>query len=305
MSCSCSQARLSDGQPLVEAFDQVRTGCPALNLLLAPDEVWQTVVADASGPLDKAHHCSCLLLAYDRGFLERITSPVHRFLLDGGTLRANLTRQYRRDLQERWLSESDELSRHGKFKMFFGKLVELQIADWLAGKGWPVIGLEALGHDCDIGAQSPEGVPHSIEVKYVGQGIDNFRLVVDALGGGPGTGSLPLYGAINYVLFRTYEAAVGLRRHANPKLAVIVIDAQTWPTLDVPLGNRWLDWDRPAFLQTEEQDWNRFLNEQRVTRYPNIGSELADLVHTLDSVWIVRLDTSYRYSLKYEQRLAG
>ncbi len=86
--------------------------------------------------------------------------------------------------------------------------------------------------------------------------------------GAPKAGWFGLYGAINYVLFRAYEVAVGLRAEQPPKMAILVVDAQTWPLVEVPLSNAWLDWAQPTFVRTEEEDWNRFLDSQRRTRYP-------------------------------------
>lgn len=287
----------------VEAFGLVRRQCPALKELLAPDDVWPAIVADAAAP-NSACHRSYLLLAYERGCLPRITAPVHRFLFDGPRLHSKVTKQYRRDLEERWLVEIDEVARHERFRRFLGRIVELQIADWLADRSWNVTGLEALGATCDVQGSSPEHRSYSIEVKYIGQGTDDFRDVVDVLTGGPGTGSKSLYGALNYLLFRVYEAALALRRCTGPKMAVVVIDAQAWHVFDLPLENHWLNWETPSFLPTGEEDWNEFLQRQRDC-YPAIDSELANVVGELERVWLVRLNSGYQYSLEYEYRLSG
>src|SRR5262249_46296922 len=144
----------------------VRERCPALKQLLAPDEVWELIVANSTEPLDDALHCSCLAKAYHHGNLGRLTGPIHQFLLTGPDVDARLTKQYRQDLRERWLAETSERSRHEEFRRFLGKIVELQVASWLADHQWNVTGLEALGERVDIAASSPENIPHAIEVKY-------------------------------------------------------------------------------------------------------------------------------------------
>ncbi len=309
MKCSCTVARHDATKPLVEAFGVVRQECQALKVLLAPDDAWSVIAADASGPPNSARHLSYLLLAYKRGCLARITGPVHRFLFDGERLHSKVTKQYRRDLQERWLFDRNkvarnEVARHEQFKQDFGKVVELLLAEWLRDKGWTVTGLAALGAHSDVVAASPEQCSYSIEVKYIGQETADFRQVIEALAGRPAGGSTTLYGGINYLLFRVYEAAVSLRRCATLKLAAVVINEQAWDVFDVALKNRWLSWEAPAFLPTAETDWNAFLQKQRA-RYPSIDSDLASVVRGLDRVWIMCLTGHYGCSLEFEYRLAG
>ncbi len=60
---------------------------------------------------------------------------------------------------------------------------------------------------------------------------------------------MSLYSAVNYLLFRTFEAgrqlqAVGERR----RIAAIVIEDLTWWRFELQLKNNWLDWHRPVFL---------------------------------------------------------
>lgn len=304
MTCTCAATHFDTTKPLVEALGNVRERCLALKELLAPDDVWPVIVADAANP-NSACHRSYLLLAYERGCLFRITGPVHSFLFESSRLHSKLTEQYRRDLQERWLLETDAVARHERFRRFLGKIVELQIADWLAGRDWKVTGLEALGAPCDVEGSSPEQQPYSIEVKYIGQRTDDFRDVVDALAGRPGGGgSRSPYGAVNYLLFRVYEAALSLCHCTGSKIAAVVIDAQAWYGLDLPLKDRWLNWKMPSFLPTEEEDWNEFLRKQRDC-HPAIDSELQNVVRKLERVWIMKLNSGYEYSLEHEYRLAG
>ncbi|HEV8487465.1 MAG TPA: hypothetical protein VGV87_28215 [Blastocatellia bacterium] len=304
MRCTCIGIERRDREAAVDAFKAVRDECVALKDLLAPDESFAAITADAARPNSAAHR-SCLLLALERGCLHRVTWPMHHFLFRGREVHPALTKQYREDLRERWLLENDEIQRQKRFRAFFGKLVELQVAHRLTELGWRVTDLEALGSNCDIAARSPSGVPYSIEVKYIGQGDDHFRLVFDALNGGTGVGSLPLYGAVNYLLFRAYEIAASLRDRPGLKMAILVVDGQTWLSLEEPLANRWLDWANPGFLQTEERDWNEFLAAQRVKRYPAIDTELRCLLRTLNLIWVMKLGDQFEYSVEQEARFSG
>jgi hypothetical protein len=298
-NCPCLDVGEHRQEDVIYAFAALRSECGALNTVLAPADAWSAMVTDAANP-NAAVHRSYLLLALQRGCLDRVTRPVHRFLMRGQHVRPDVTKQYLEDLPERWLNKGDEMERHKRFRRFFGKIVELQVAQWLTDLGWAVTDLEALGHRCDIAGQSAAGVPHSIEVKYLGQTDDDFRLVLDSMKGDRQAGWLGVYGAINYLLFRAYEVAVSLRAEADSRMAILVVDAQTWPLIEVPLANGWVDWARPKFVPTEEAGWNRFLESQRQTRYPAIDSDLADLVGTLTRLWIVTLGNRFSYSIERE-----
>jgi hypothetical protein len=297
--CACLKAGEYGHEEVAPALAALRNECAALRVVLVPDDSWSAIVADAKSP-NAAAHRSYLLLALRRRCLDRVTRPVHRFLMRGQEVRADLTNQYRQDLRERWLFKGDEMERHRRFRQFFGKIVELQVVQWLTDLDWIVTNLEALGHSCDIAADSPDGVSFSIEVKYLGQMDDDFRLVLESMRGTQKAGWFGPYGAINYVLFRAYEVAVSLRAERGRKMAILVIDAQTWPFVEVALSNAWLDWKQPKFIQTEEQDWNQFLESKRRSTYPVIDSELTELVKSLDRVWIAMLGNRYSYTLEHE-----
>ncbi len=303
VTCLCAAPRSDTAEPDVETLATVREHCPVLRKLLAPNDIWPAIVADASAPNDASHR-SYLLLAYERGCLARITGPVHKLLFDGSALRSSLTKQYRRDLSEHWLLATDKVARHERFRRFLGKLVELQVANWLVDRGWRIMELEALGSEYDVVGFSPEQILHSFEVKYIGQTTDDFLSICGALAGGSAALWTSVYGSVNYLVFRVYEAAKKLRRSSGLKSVVVVIDAQAWCAFDRQLKERWLNWDAPSFLQTTETDWNQFLEQQREA-YPAIDSELSDVFRELKSVWVLRLNSGYEYSLEYEYRPAG
>lgn len=287
-------------RPVFDGFAVVRQNCPALREILLPAEPWELVSGQMSAPADNAQHQSYLLLAYERGVLAKITAPVHRFLLDGSSPHPNLTSQYRHDLQERWLVEVDPVSRHERFRQFFGKIVELQLVRAITNWRWTVTDLEALGAHADVVALSPEDALSSFEVKYIGQETGHFQTVLRALAGQPAVGKGSPYGAINYLLLRVYEAALRLRELSPPRIAVVVIDALAWHAFEAQLEERWVRWYQPAFLAADGE-WARFLQSQ-CARYPNVDADLSNAVRTLDRIWVLRMDSQYDCVLEYDEQ---
>lgn len=109
-----------------------------------------------------------LLLALERGHLARLTSSIHRYLIEGGTVHQEVRRQYVKDLAERWMYHLDALERHRRSKFFNGRIAELQCAEWLETRGWTVVGLEALRQGSDIEGNSDSGMMTAFEVKFIG-----------------------------------------------------------------------------------------------------------------------------------------
>jgi len=299
MVCSCESKLPIDAQ-LVQAFGDVRSRCVALRELLAPDEAWRLIAQDAEAPLNEAMHRSYLLLAYQRGVLSKITGPIHRLLCDGPKLRPCLTLQYQQDLAERWLGEVEVTARHERFRRFFGKVVEVQVADWLVTQGWRIVGLEALGGSADVSAERHGNESWVADVKYIGQETSDLLPTVEALASGEAVfGSTTLYGAVNYLLFRVFESARGLTGSTSRKLCVVVIDALAWPSFEVPLLHSWVDWNNPAFVPTEEVAWNRFLDKQR-SRDENLDADLRAAVGRLDGLLVMSM-SAYEYSVQFQR----
>ena len=297
MACSCEVN--FDGGPLIDAFQAARQDCVVLRELLAPDDAWEQIIRHAHGAHDPALHCSYLLAAFQRSHLQRITRPIHQLLTNGSSLKPDLTRQYRADLAETWLSAGDPVQRHERFRRFFGKVVELQVAAWFAAAGWTISGLEALGAQADIVAEREGSGTWHVDVKYIGQQTSDFVEIVASLArGGVSVGSKSLYGSINYLLFRVFEGARSLARASGPGFVVVVIDDLAWPTFEVAVVNHWVNWDNPAFIQTDETEWNVFLNEQR-TNTGNLDSLVRDQVSQLEGVLVLRL-ADHKYSIAFE-----
>jgi hypothetical protein len=281
---------------------KIRDGCPALRLVMIPDKQWDNFRTVVQAKPDDAHHNSILFLALERGQLARITSPIHRYLLDGGALKDGLNKGYLEDLTERWLLEETELARHQRGRGYMGKLVELLYAEWLESCGAKVIALEALRAGPDIEVEE-RGRRRSIDVKYLGVDDIDFEAVVVSLKDSPPVVVGDLYGSINYVVFRVYEAAQQLRKTDKAgRTVAIVIDEQTWHTVALQLENKWIDWRNAKLYEKAASKAKEFLARQR-TRYPEIDNDLAAVIRDLDEVRFLRLRYGFELVPEFEIRL--
>ena len=120
MTCKCMNANEWD------KFEKLRGQCSALKEILVPDNVWNKFQVMNSKERDKAFHRSMILLALERGYLNKITSPVHRYLMEGSRPKALVNNNYKNDLIELWMSKNNEKERHKDARIYMGKLVELQ-----------------------------------------------------------------------------------------------------------------------------------------------------------------------------------
>jgi len=194
----------------------------------------------------------------------------------------------------------DPLERHQKSRIFAGLVVELQFAEWLETLGWTIVGLEAFREGADIEARTVSGVDTVFEVKAVGTEDQDFKMILRSLADEPAVTSVSPYVAMNYLLFRVYEAAKQLGRIDGPRIAVAVIDDTTWWRFEWPLENQWIDWVNPSFFDWDVE-WEAFLKGQK-GRYPDLRSELGSVLRGVDEVWIVRRSSGYEYHLEYRIR---
>src|SRR5436190_10865741 len=140
------KASLRDWRSLVPEFKTVWENCAALHCLLLPD--WSEFEkADRTLVDGDSSDRSMMLLAFERGHLQRLTGLVHRYLMDGNTPKSTVIKQYRQDLQEQWIYKDELPARHQKSRMFLGKLIELLVAQGLEESGIHIDGLAATGAD--------------------------------------------------------------------------------------------------------------------------------------------------------------
>ncbi|MGA2774300.1 MAG: hypothetical protein ABSG26_26230 [Bryobacteraceae bacterium] len=246
--CACMDAvidvddvRDADGLIPIKDFSEMRDKCPALRQVLLPDSIWQQFRAWHSRPDDVATHCSILLLAFRRGYLNRVTAPIHQYLLSSTGILPDVRKQYVQDLRERWMLDGDPVKRNRLSRTFRGRLVELQFAVWLESRSHKVVGLEATREGPDIETLSPDGVANTFEVKFIGVEDGDFRIFLESIAGSPGGGFVSPYTAMNFLLFRAYEAARQLHAVTGTKTVVVVIDDMTWFRFDMQLRGNWIN----------------------------------------------------------------
>ena len=175
-----------------------------------------------------AAHRSVLLVALESGHLARLTRPVHRYLIENGALRADVRPQYARDMQERWMLNADPHRRNRASSSFAGLIAELHLAECIeTTRESRIVGLEALREGPDVEAQDGAGVTTAFEVKTLGIERNDFEMVLQSLANGPSGRAVSPRAAINYMLFRVYEAAKQLERFGGRRIAVAVFDLST------------------------------------------------------------------------------
>lgn len=293
--CSCRKTIPDENDSRLDVFARIKDECPALKQILVPDTLWPKFQEWNARPDDEGRHWSVLLLTLKRGYLERITSPIHKYLLAAGLPRADLRKQYLRDLGERWMCYADPLKRHWKGKGFLGKLIELQCAEWLEGLGWEIEGLEALREGPDIEARRQWGQPTTFEVKFIGIEDVDFEVIRMSFKGESAGRFVSMHTANNHLLFRAYEAAKQLEEAKQPRIVLLVVDAAT----GFRFKYDWIDWNNPRFFEGEDQGWQAFLKDQRQD-YPEIDADLQKTLLSVDAVWIVELSSGYQCDLIHE-----
>lgn len=294
---SSHNSRTSNASNSIGEFTKLREKCPALRQVFLPDPIWQDF-RKWSNRQDDAAHRSILLLAFQRGQLGRITAPIHRFLVSSKGLHPNVRKQYISDLRERWMFDHDPAERNRLSRVFRGRTVELQFALWLESQSHKVIGLEATREGPDIETVSPGGAANAFEVKFIGLEDGDFSIFLKSRPGNPAGTSVSPYRAINYLLFRAYEAAAQLRTAKGSKTVVVVIDDVAWFRFDMQLTGNWIDWKNPGFV-SQDTEWTQFLTKQQ-KRYPNLLSNLGRTMQGIDSVKVFRQTSVFEFCLEYD-----
>lgn len=300
--CTCTR-KYERGSDLLRDFTAVREGCPALRHLILPDGIWPAFLEAAGRAPDEALHQSMLVLAFQRGHLEHVTGPVHRYLLEDGRVKPELRRQYAQDLRERWLLETGILERHQESRRFMGRLVELLCAQWLENTSWRITGLDAFREGPDITAEHEAEGLASFEVKSLGQEDSDFEAIVASLHGPPKVQTKDLYAAANFVAFRVYEAAKQLLRFGGRRIVLFIVNEITWHNVEFQLRGDWIDWRNAKLFDANSTSWRAFLAAQR-ERYPHLDEELSGVIRSLHDVWILKLCYGYELSQEFAFRVA-
>lgn len=300
--CICLKLQSIIDKKSLDVLTDIRSWCPALNYFFVPEEVWPAFHKWHCQADTVAYHKSILLLALERGYLERVTSVVHRYLINAGLPKPEVKTQYIKDLRERWMFDLEPIERNKKYRMFAGRLAELKIAEWLELQGWRITKLEALCEGPDIAAHASDGKDTAFEVKFIGTENKDFAVILKSLANHAEAEWVDSYVAANYLLLRVYEAAKQLQRSASKRIAVVVIQDMTWERFTVQLKNKWINWANPSFFPS--LDWGKVLSRQ-LTRYPDLANDLKPALESLNSIWIFKQSEEYQYHREFEIKLDG
>ena len=296
VKCQFINGAKTNWSDILNQFESVRKNCPALREIFVPEAYWPEFHEKASDALNEAGQQYILLSAFKSGNLGKITLPIHTYLLDGEKPKV-LTNNYKKDLIDRWKSETKSLKRHKEARGFNGKLAELISASWIESRGWTIENLAALGGSFDIEAIFPQGKSSAIEVKYIGEEDCRFEEDLKSMISGEAVGGHPNhYDGYNFILFKVYEAAKQLGEFQGDRYIFIVISNLAWSSLDIAIEDNWLQQYPSKFTNLASSKWKDFLSKQMKKKYPNIEKEINEVLNQIKELWIIK-DKCWEYSL--------
>jgi hypothetical protein len=295
MTCACEKLTCNNDQDLLQQFKACWSACPALNLLLIPDwlefeELDRFLVESGS------NHRSMPLLAFERGYLPRLTGVIHKYLMDGAAVKNSVSRDYRSELRERWQRCDDPLERHRRARGYLGKPIELFVAQDLENSSIAIVGLEATGYDSDI-VGSRNGEILFAEVKFIGTDDATFSAIEsDLTTGGVSVLFRDPDATHDYLISRLFEAAKQLEARDGIRMAAAVIDNYTsWPIFKFVLEHGFFDWNAPRFISSNAI-MKDHLDKLRL-KYPSLDEEIGHLLKIVSEVRIYRLLDGYELEL--------
>jgi hypothetical protein len=298
-ACICQTASSVDADDeALQVLAGVRATCPVLKQIMLPDSMWPKFQTWHRQPDDAAFpDRSTVLLALQRGYLSRLTVPIHRYLMKGESIHPDLKKQYRKDLQERWMLAGNAIKRHQVFRMFQGRIAELQFVEWLDMTGRPIMGVEALSSASSDVESLIGGITTAFEVKFIGVEDVDFELMVKSFATRKAAGAIRYANTpTNYLLFRAYEAAEQLIAHAEgERIAVVIVDDSAWSRFNLP----WIDWANPQFVG-DDPVWQKFIKTKH-KKYPNLPGpdrpgDVASTMRKIAAVWILRRSSRSEFS---------
>ena len=295
-TCVCSSHLLpSEFKKQIDGFYQLRKSCPALQLTI-PDKILAQHIAFTKSPPDANHHSSVPFLAYRRGLLGDFTKSLHRFLVG-----KEISNQYKSDLRETWVLESDENSRFKKFRNYQSRLAELDFAQWLEAKQWEISNLEAYGGLFDVEANSSNHGTVNFEVKFLAQREIVFELICDSFANST-VARLGVYSPVDYLLFRLYETAQQLKNSTTHRAAVAIVEDYQL-SFKIPLSENWIDWNNPQFLK-RDSEISAFL-EKKYKENPNLDADLITAIKSLDEIWILRYNNNFELEILHQFQITS
>lgn len=284
IKCTCSTPP-SNEETHIEDFLNLRSTCPALKEIFIPNHLLQEFSINIRQAPNKASHQSILFLAYKNGYLNKLTLPVHRYLLEGSNVSTLASSSYKSALQEKWFFYGNELSLHQKARGYRGKLTELQCAEWLEDNQYEIINLEALNGKHDIEAINSNLESCVFEVKFIGRD-DNVFLKTHKLDASDNINTFSLYQASDFLLIKAYDAAKQFSSKISDKkhIALIVIENVSWPQFEQVVKDDWLNLDSPKFLEDNPSvSWRNFIKKLDLLDQ----TKLKIIPGILDELWIM------------------
>lgn len=291
--CACMTAKLGRTYPSTEEFASLRSKCLALTTIYVPDETWDEFRGVVKKKMCGTQHASVLHLAADRGYLNMLTGPVHRFLLGSFAEGRSISPAYAQELRELWMLLESDVDRHGRGTRYRGKLTELQVAAHLEAQGWDIRDLAALASKenvqkrPDIEVVMPSGSCASIEVKFIGLSPEAFA--EQARTGGFWVDTRD---RVNYLLGGIYTAAKQLEGLPGKHLACVALSRDAWHLEYKPLvGN--IKWGDAAFLECPPKSRWHGRHKRLRKRYASIDEDLSRVIRELDGILLLWFDERF------------
>ncbi|MFH1690261.1 MAG: hypothetical protein ABIE42_08490 [Candidatus Eisenbacteria bacterium] len=275
---------------------RLREESAALKLILLPDDIWDSFKERCVHGAPSFHH-SILLGALECGCLDGITEPIERFLIENGSVRADVTPHYRKVLRESWVLAPTAEKRKHEADIFRGFLTELQLAAWLDRQDAEITGLAAGGAAYDLVFRDSLHRECSVEVKYMGMENAIFEAILAQLSGeGPRTVWRGMYDSADYLTVRVFEAAKQLEGAGGRRVACLALSADA---LDVFKGARQLglaDWRHPELARRDQTDGMRSLLGSLEQKHSDLDNEIAARIRAMTEIWVVSVGRDFEFS---------
>lgn len=282
----------------------LRQSCPVLHELLLPDDVWPNYERRAAelrasrGAANPGLHGSILWLAVQRGSLPELLAPLHALLMDGDRVSPEVPKQYRKDLKESWIFESEAIERHRKSRIHQGKLWEILFAWSLHQRGFHLTSLAARGGRADVSCDDRCGVAHQLEMKYIGQPDEEFEMVVGSLAGSPEPRWSDDAKLLAYLRLRAAQAGEQVGRLSGTRVVVLVCARMALFTDDViadEWATEWQNFTRVEDKTKHDELIGEFPAESKMSSWTSERVEAA--FNNVDGVWLCLDGPKYSVSL--------
>ncbi len=290
MDCSCMKRCPTEDAE--KAFSIVRENCPVLKDIIIPNDIWQDYKEAMNNPVGLALHQPIMYSSFKNNCLFNLTRPIHIYILDKMKQELYLQRQYKKDLQEKWFNEKEEVKRNKYADIFMSRIAEILIIKYLASSGLIIENYEAIGAKHDVVYKNND-VEICAEIKYIGQEKDDFLRHNKTIREGSSAEILSLYLPYNFLIFKVFEAAKQLTTTNQRKVVYIIISDPSINRFQLQIEDKWFKWLNPQFKNDDQ--WSIFLNDKRKRdkKFKYIDVELETIISSLDEIHIFHLTNKY------------